>query len=383
MPTAMIPVLAFLGLISVVEEIQTPDDRTSRPTTVAIEDILTEWKQRQARLRQVTIRLEEHQFLSQGALLNSSMSETENPEGLTYPEEELEIRRTETLILDGDLTRQERDGPVFSRRRWRFVPDRMIRVFDGKEVREYHAGLDGPPTGSITRGPLQIRNSNHIPLNLFARPVAGPFLHPPLKEFRIQDKEVVIRGTRCLHLVRTVRAYPKPFEQNLFLALAPGYPLVRYTVQGEGTLSLQVDVTKSREWIGSLAPVQWKAVWTRRDGTHLYTYRLQADWAGLEEPISSEVFSLPFPEKTWVVDNVRQTMYLVRDKNRKRVITKEEYGASYERLLATESGMAFRKSASSSWKAVAAVALVLALVVGLLAVAFRVWQLRFFEGHPN
>jgi hypothetical protein len=43
-------------------------------------------------------------------------------------------------------------------------------------------------------------------------------------------------------------------------------------------------------------------------------------------------------------------VYILREGGEKRLITQEEATATYEQLLATESGMAMRAGADHSWK---------------------------------
>jgi hypothetical protein len=79
----------------------------------------------------------------------------------------------------------------------------------------------------------------------------------------------------------------------------------------------------------------------RKEGTLGESSDVQVVSCILNEPVADSQFDLDFPPGTFVIDRRKpRSEYLIRPDGTKRIITNDDQDASYEELVASESGMA-------------------------------------------
>jgi hypothetical protein len=144
---------------------------------------------------------------------------------------------------------------------------------------------------------------------------------------------------------------------------------VRFTSAVEGKEGIRLTVSYERDATHGWVPSGWESVWVNPEsGALVESSSCKVTKYTVNEPIPQDEFDIVFPPGTIVHDDAAAQTYLVRDRNVKRVITPGERGATYEEILATESGMAGRVGRSITPWVLCAIALPIALLIALFGI---------------
>ncbi len=333
-----------------------------------LEKIIATWKQRQDNTRTFDFQWDEVRTYTKGSMPVM--------EGSAGPPEDVTQNNRLSLQVDGDMMRVWRNAP-----RWngKFVPRDSMSVFDGKDAKVFYDQADPAVQGMATYrvGFIGIHQYNEDVVDYDLWPILLTYraIHRDMGRFKqdewdMTEERGVADGRDCLIL----RKKGAPIVERCWVDFERDCTVVRY--EFITNYRFQVDVSyKDVPGLGPV-PASWQTVEYPPSGVLQQSNKAEVTGYTINKPLPDDWFHFEFPVGTDVVDHKNKTEYIVRKDGGKRLITEVERlrGATYEQLVATESGQAgLPPSSRKFWWIL--VALVFATAV-LLAVAVRRRWLR-------
>jgi hypothetical protein len=180
----------------------------------------------------------------------------------------------------------------------------------------------------------------------------------------------VAQGRDCLILQKRTR----PITERCWVDSERDCTVVRY--EYITSYRFQVDISYKNVPDHGWTPAGWKTVEYLPKGTLQESSRSDVTGYTINKPLPENWFNFDFPVGTEVTDHKGKIEYIAREGGGKRLITEEERkrGATYEQMLATDSGEAGLPPGSQRfWWFFLALGFI---VIVLLSVLARRWWSR-------
>jgi hypothetical protein len=342
-----------------------------RPADAAtLNDVLDAWRARQAKVRSASMAWSENRVEMKGSPTLAGPAEGVNP---TDAKDEHVFVHERTLVLNGDDVRF----------RW-LLPTTGEEAIDSAFVAGVTRSYD-PPTklreGSLPQGLIhredvyrQVQDSAVRPWMRFLRPMTASLSNLDVASLRVTGRTSLIGGQSCLEL-EIPPAQSGGVAYAYWIDPKWDFVIVRETCAVDGTPRWQANVDYATDPELGWRPVGWRFLRTLPSGELVSSRTCVVDSFMLNPPIGADAFTIDFPEGTIVSDLITNQKYAIRNGD-KRLITREEsMGASYEQIMATESGSAVRAVVEARDWFRASVIVAIAIVVLLLMGRFF-WRWR-------
>ncbi len=180
-----------------------------------------------------------------------------------------------------------------------------------------------------------------------------------------------MRGHQCLVVEEVTKS---PDQEKRTLWIDPSRALIlRCLIGTQRETCYQINVEYQEDGSHGWVPSRWeiiKKVDPLDEAKVCETDSASVTAYAINGPESQEDFSLEFPPGTWVTEEVgpppstKTIDYITRKGGGKRLITNDDFGATYDQLVNSESGMALRTGSTGSWKWI---------LLGLVGGSFCVW----------
>jgi len=298
-------------------------------------DVFRSWEQRARALKTGRLTYAEQKFLA------GSSAEGIGGIALHPP---LDSNSENQLVVTLDPTRMhyEFQGSSWSPQEKRMVGYVQQSTFDGKAMVLYF-----PPPAAGERGDATITANEQHPdaENLYIKAVLLAFRPFDERLTRIQredymivdDPAAVVEDRRCTVLTGESGGLTRTFWTDP----TRDDCILKYMEFAEGVLAVQLQITYRNEPVVGWIPDGWKADWFNRDGTLAESSTARLQTVMINEPLSDADFQIEFAPGTLVSDQRTGTHSVIKADGRVRAITPQELPvASYEELMATESGQA-------------------------------------------
>lgn len=170
-----------------------------------------------------------------------------------------------------------------------------------------------------------------------------------LDKLTLSTRQGVIDDQECL-ILEQKSEFTFGGDEAFWIDPSKDYSIVRYTVGTGDQVAAQIDCTYQFDPEHGWAPSRWTTWRFRGDGTPRTTGKVEVVEYEINPEFSSDEFEITFPVGTLVSDQRPQKGigrtgtfdYIVLEGGKKRQITWDERHASYDELVATESGTAGR-----------------------------------------
>jgi hypothetical protein len=331
---------------------------------VTVETIIKAWQARQDRIRSGRFQWTDRVTYPKGRLSDvwKTDSRLANDALEPVPPEDVTITCNGVLTFDGQKLRYSEDSADWSKKTKKYELVSDLVVFNGEVSKELN--ITNPnherywPQGSIRK---EKRNSygsasTMQPILMTCRGLTPGMRAYDLETFELTGRKVTIDRRLCWELQRR----PSSNSEDL-LYVDPGrdFVFVRYLSTYRGLLMRKIDVRyemiSQKEWL----PKEWTVTMNTLEGKLDQSHQLRLTSYEINPTVAPEEFELEFPPGTRVRDNRNKTDWIVKpDGSGKRTIPRSDFGATYERLLATEPGYALRDQpflARFNWLAIAGI----------------------------
>jgi hypothetical protein len=350
--------LAFSGwLLPEVESAQGKPD-------VTIETITKAWQARQERIRSGRFRWTDRITHPKGVFSDfwKKSPRTAGEVSGTIPPEDTTFSSTCVLTFDGQKMRYSTDGARWSKKTKKYEPISELAVFNGDVSKDLDT--TGPnherywPQGIIRREKRNIFASEPVlqPVLMTCRGMTPGMRAYDLETFDLTGRKVSIDRHLCWELRRQPTSNR---EDLLYVDSGRGFIFVRFLSTTRDIVTRKIDVryevTPQKEWL----PKEWTVIQNTSDGKLDQSHQVRLTGYEINPIVGSEEFELEFPPGTRVHDARNISDWIVKpDGSGNRTILRSDFGATYERMLATEPGYALREQPFLSrfnWPAIASI----------------------------
>lgn len=344
--------------------------------TVGRQAIADAWSARATHVHSFRFVVSQSETLAKGSAMDATWPERKNPKHLTVPEDTTVRDTSFTFVMDGDKSRYECNGLGVSHEKG-LLPQKAIDVHDGKIRGLYLApGASEIPQGTIeeTNTSTVLSTITVIPLIMTYRPFCSApsgILRTHLLDpnyFIVNAAPLSIRGRPCI-LLKELPSPAKSSTRSLWLDPGREFLLMRYTLETNGKAVCQMDFTEYRKESVAWVPTKWQIQFMGRDSSIDKCIMAVVTEYSLNPSVDPLTFQPSFPPGTLVTDHVwnggrgATNKYIVREGGQKRIVTDAEVMASYDQLVATESGMAMKsKKGPGAWTYLAISGFVMCMV---------------------
>jgi len=305
------------------------------------------WKDRQERIRSVRIDWIEQHTVPKGQVTDSvgrlpggvkRLEEMGIAPGSTIPPEVVTFSTTATFSFDGEKVRLDYDDKQWSGKKNAYVTQPETTVFDGKERKRYlRQGT------SYTPWPFGSRQVSHpFRSSLVLGPLVMTFC-PIHKEMRLFDvhaltptgRQMVVGSRPCLELQRR----KTNSEISIWVDPARDFAVTRVLSMLNERIMYKIDIKYEKHSSGEWIPISWERVSFRNNGKLERSTRAKLSAVKINEPADPGYYDLVFPVGTPVRDETdpeHLRRYIVREGDKKRIISPSESGLTYEQLVNSE-----------------------------------------------
>lgn len=310
------------------------------PPAIQAETVFQAWKARQDRTRTFKYAWDQSMTYTKKTLPGKDFLQSPS-----LPAKDTTVRRRLSLSVDGRRMRHTNDGDAWISGEERFSSQSYVSVFDGRSSKsfyQHHASANADhPLGFVlanSKNPdVDLLNCRHLLIHY------RPF-HPEMgigkpSEWRLTQHRGVVRGVECAILEKQAGS----LRQSCWVDPKRDFAVLRYTTHvGQGLINqLEGSYEQDPEhgWVLS----SW-TITTFAQGVLLVLEHAEntATQRLINSPLDESAFQFSFPVGTIVEDSVERSRYLVREGDKKRIITLDESrrAPSYDVLVSTETGMA-------------------------------------------
>ncbi len=330
---------------------------------VTMQDLAREWKSKHDQVRSGRFSWVESRWLGPARQASFSRFSKPGPNGGPGVNEDAPLLRYDnTLIFDGERMRFERVGEEWHPRKSALLTRHHIGVWDGS-------------VGTVLRLDEDFAHAEIYALGwdltqrpLFPFRVAFRMLHPQwyslqLDEFVFRREHETFEGHQCLVIEsspedmqrRTAQRMP-PWRYSYWISPVQDFSVVRFQ-RSQDSLprpSEEISVSYRRDAQHGWYPARWRIVDGSSDPPKEIIDAEVTEYA-INQPVDSAAFALELPDGTWTRDlspDITSTeSFIARADGERRPVTRAELerGATYEELLATESGAAALTPVRPRW----------------------------------
>lgn len=313
----------------------------------SLDKIFEIWKQRQDSTRTFDFQWEDVRMYAKGSMPVFK--------GEAQPSMDIMQNGRMSIQVDGDRMRVWSNMPPWNPQSGKFVPREHLSVFDGEDEKVFYDKADPGVQATVTNkaGIIGIYQYNqdvvdyHLwPLLLTYRPLYQHMGRLKKNEWEMTGERGVVGERDCLILRKkkplTTEKCWVDFERDCIIAR------YEYITNFRFQIDISYEDTHGLGWL----PASWKTTHHLPEGTLQESSRSKITGYTINRPLPEEWFHFEFPVGTDVTDHKSKIEYIVREGGHKRLVTEEERmrSATYEQLLATESGQAGLPSRSrTTW----------------------------------
>jgi hypothetical protein len=292
------------------------------------------------------------------------------------PDRDMSFDCKNSLTIDGEKWRYVSQSPVRAGHTTNLVlQDTDVVSKDGTIKSYMRPGGFDHPVGNINQGKVSDvpRVNNARPLFQILRSLSVGFFVP--QNYVMANESGFIDGRPC----QILQTQPTNIRWSLWVDPSRSFSLVRYSLSSEGKILLTTDLTYTQSSEHGWVAVGWKIVETDRSGSLKRSTNATVTHWEINTPIPPNEFDLDFPPGTLVRDFTTTTewgstsQYIAREGGKKRIVSQGDRGATYEQLLASETGTARLPrgpSALRMW------AIVICILLSLACIVVVLWQRR-------
>lgn len=337
--------LAFTGMLPLLA----PAQVVGQNKAVEIDTLISQWTAKQDSTSKLKIEWEEYVTRPKGYLSQSGLRRVLGIEDESdVPPEDSTLLEKGRLIYDGERMRLDREVWQWSNDLGRYVATPHSSSFDGVEFRR--VWTNGSTQTDYPDGSIQALSKHQDATSFVLFPIRAVFrandenywsVNPHL--LHLTGKSAVIRGRKCLELRTRVLAGQNSDERSVEYWVDPDreFVVMRYRKSSGNKIVRKVDIDYFHQPGLGWVPESW-TMHASLDGISLYESRKgNLLHVSIPEQLSNDDFKISFPAGCVVTDSIRDEYYVVREDHTKREIARDEYGAPYEQLLATDNRNSF------------------------------------------
>jgi hypothetical protein len=334
-----------------------------------MEEVIKAWTNRHNLVHSARFSWTETRTEVKGSRLNPRMHKAVNPKGLTMPDKDSTYEVESRLIYDREKWRYSFRNASWNPESMRQgIPQELLWVFNGK-ISKFYSAPEGErqyPEGSTTQ--------KEIPSKFYSwyKPLFWAYQIPDktvpdfdLAELRISPRHGIIEMRNYL-ILEQGKATSK--KTSVWVDPARDFMIGRFIEETKGNVLFQCDISyRLDESLNLWIPRSWVIAVAQSDGSPLLSGTAHLKDYAINPKIDPAEFEYDFPEGTWV--NSDEGMYIQRAGGKKRFISREEFGASYEQYLTTETGQGLSRNRGMGmrlWLLVLVVGTAAVVVVALL-----------------
>ena len=317
-----------------------------------LDSVAKAWNARQGEIATLRFRWSERRVMAKGSL-NSTV--TLAPGENLPPTDLVTTTPDHWLLLDGVKVSYKAYTPSTKTENDSRGPWRSNIAYNGSVSKMYSPPRTGPGIGTIFREAefKEIENMNIRAILLAYRALHPGVLKMSLVQYTLQSKNAMVDGRPHWLLVEQSGG---SLTRSLWLDPDRSFHVARYIeeVNEPGLaprLWCKLDVTYAADARHAWVPAGWTVIFLRPNGAMSRSIEASVTQYDFNQSIPTEEFELPFPVGTYVTDKRDGSAWIERSGGARRVITQEELkrGASYDDLLATESGSGGLPRAVVGW----------------------------------
>jgi hypothetical protein len=227
------------------------------------------------------------------------------------------------------------DGKAWGLRAGKYQAYSRTVAFDGLENRSFNPTSEtvNYPRGSILAGKqsYEVTTPHFRPIVWWLRPLECAMSHMSPEDLEYRGKRGIVSGVEC-HIMRFAK--PGADSWELWIDPTKDFNIVRARREnGEEQFEwvFRLDAATS-EWL----PTSW--TFTRSQAGSVQRHlSCKTTQCALNPPIDDKVFTITFPEGTWVKDAKTAKEYIVRAAGPPRPVeTLRDIGKSYEELVQSD-----------------------------------------------
>jgi hypothetical protein len=345
------------------------------PANVSLEAVVKAWQERQDRVRSGVFTWTETRMVTRGSI-SAMMTLRGNPKGNTIPAEDLSFDVPVNLSMDGEKLRHEYEGErQWSEEKDALVPISYASAYDGSAGKFlYPRGTEigNWPQATIRaeKGLPDAKDAELRPILMNFRGLIAEVRYLDVGKLALTGRRADIEGASCVELQRV--SSKSGLDNQLWVDPARDFVVVRYSTSLVGKSVYQITVQYLKDASGVWVPTSWVIInHPPVQGESLFTTRAAVKDYKLNVPLDSTQFDLAFPPGTRVSDEKSKLEYIVKQGEDKRIILKEDIGATYQQMLDSPPGQGLAaRHGGFSWTWVS----VGLAVLGASALAFFAWR---------
>jgi hypothetical protein len=347
---------------------------------INLETISKAWQARQDRIKSGHFAWVERKTIVAGFLSNmQAYDPTLRAEpGATarsvIPPQDVTFDVSSLFLLDGEKTYFSNDDRGWSPKEQAYVQSPNIIAYNGKTGTWFHpAGFPtGPWPQAVIKANNEVKMHNVLPFLMAFRPLVANLRFFDLETFGSTGQTALIGGHACSEL----RYDRGTFIRRVWVDPSREYVIARILDTGQEQIQNKIDIQYRKDPMYGWVPETWDIVTFLPPGKLAITIRASVNKCEINANVPAKEFDIEFPVGTRVLDLTDpkgETNYILKEGGRKRMILKEDIGATYEQQLNSEPGEARGKRVQSraSWLPLVLVAV--AAIAGSLLL-WRRWR---------
>jgi hypothetical protein len=355
----------------------TVDRAKSIPT---MDQIHAAWKSRQGRTKSARFEWKEVDFIPQGMMARPLRSQDEGTgEPAVVPPDDTTMESTHSIDLSGEMLRYCHKGFEWGVEEGRPVEGSYVATFDGHVARSLFGvarvwGGQQAPVGFIEKEAQHTDYNNYhlMPVLLLYRGCDPKTGGRNLGDYAVSGKTGIIEGRRC---VLVEKSHPSSFVETFWLDADRDFIVLRVVDSMPGGQQT-TDISYRKDGAYGFVPTTWRHVEIGCPSGVVFGHTSGTETkCEVNGAIVPGEFDCEFPVGTVVKDLRAGTTFITLAGVKQRMVTNDEInrGASYDEMLATESGQAGIKSRSGL---VRPIAVVVSLFLFILLVVLTYWRSR-------
>jgi hypothetical protein len=330
----------WVGCFSVVWLLSEARLALGQGEPLKVEDVFQAWKNRQQRVRSLYFRWKQHITEGKGAL-HSGIPTPHVPSREPIPPHDVTYDGSAELWIEEEKIRYGYDGHEWSKEQQDMVPCPIVWAFDGKRLKTLmdNGGPDKPyPLGIVQpTDPVVIVGQVRVfPLLLTFRPLDSKMAFFRLSEAILTGGQARIDGRYCREL--QLKQPGTGVVYQFWVDPSRDYTIVRYIETAKGKLIAQADIRFAEDPQAGWVPSNWDLVSQFPDGKLETSLQAEVLEHEINPGFPADRFDIVFPRGTSINDVEANRMYIIKQDGSERVLEKEEWGLTYQEVLASEPG---------------------------------------------
>jgi RNA polymerase sigma factor (sigma-70 family) len=354
--TAIAVLIGALGLVAAGGLLYR--NQAAEHTKVTLEDVLSAWRKRDARVRSMSFKWDSQQFTGSAALKRGHMLDHNGLEG--PPEADRTSNVCYRFVSDGrGRMRFEERGQAWLSNQTPNKVRTFTDVFDGHREQVFleHASIDFPNANFKNKKAEEVVYNRLplLPLQLVYRGVQDPVYDTdgkgkdPVVEKRwpvvgkrteVVDKHVAVVLTFAYQVTFPATPARGPLTTEIVRSVwvdpARDFVPLQYTETTHGFVRTFVRIAYTKDADLGWVPQSWTTSLLDKQGDTEMSEAAQVTKYSINSEVAETEFTLKLPLGTWVTDSDTKEVYLLRANGKRPILPGEFNGHNYEELLRTE-----------------------------------------------